>query len=58
MSKDHVDTGVDLHIAQLLGEGKTWLLIHPHGHHPLMERLNPAAEKGLQKVNACQPFPP
>jgi hypothetical protein len=49
MSKDPVDLGVDLHIAQLLIEltvGTTWPRIHPHGSHPLTEQLNPAAKKG------------
>jgi hypothetical protein len=51
MSKDPVDTGVDLHIVQLLRVGTvgtTWPCIHPHGHLPLVERLNPVAEKGPQ----------
>jgi hypothetical protein len=40
---------VDLCITQLLEEGTvetTWPRIHPIGHHPLVERLNLAAEKG------------
>jgi hypothetical protein len=53
MSKDPMDIGVDLCIAQLLGEGMvgtTWPRIHPQGRHSLMERFNPTAEKGPQKV--------
>jgi hypothetical protein len=46
-----MDICVDLCISQLPP-------IHTHGHHPLTERLNLAAEKGLQKVHARQPFPP
>jgi hypothetical protein len=47
-----------LYITQLLEEGMvgiTWSRIHPHGHLPLMERLNPAAKKGSQEVCARQP---
>jgi hypothetical protein len=54
MSKAPTDPGVDLHIAQLLGEGTvgiTWPRIHRHGHLLLTERLNPAAKKGPQKVS-------
>jgi hypothetical protein len=49
MSKDPVDTGIDLHIAQLLREGKVGTngpRIHTHGRHPLAERLNLVVEKG------------
>jgi hypothetical protein len=56
-----MDTGVDLRIAQLLKEGMirtTWPRIHPHGDHPLAERLDLLAEKGSQEVHARQPFPP
>jgi hypothetical protein len=59
MSKDPVDLSVDLCIAQLLEEGTigtTWHRIHPHGHLPLIEQLNPTTEKGLQKIRARQPF--
>jgi hypothetical protein len=61
MSKEPMDRGVDLHTAQLLVEGMvgtTWPQIHPHGRHPMTERLNPATKKGPQKVYAHQPFPP
>jgi hypothetical protein len=50
MSKDHVDPGADLHIAQLFvlrTIGTTWPRIHPHGSQPLVEWLNFAVEKGL-----------
>jgi hypothetical protein len=49
MSKDHVDSGVDLSITKFLGEWvvmTTLPLIHPRGHPPLMKQLNPMAEKG------------
>jgi hypothetical protein len=55
MSKDPVDLGVDLCIAQLLEEGMVrtiWPWIHLHGSCPVTEWLNPAAEKGPQKVRA------
>jgi hypothetical protein len=51
ISRDPVDTGVDLRIDQLLGEGTvgtTWLRIYPHGHHLMAERLNPVAKKGTR----------
>jgi hypothetical protein len=52
MSKDPTNLGVDLHIAQLLGEGTTWHRIRPHGHLSLTERMNLVAEKGPQEVRA------
>jgi hypothetical protein len=61
MSMDPVNMGADLPITQLFRKGMvgaTWPRIHPHGHLPLMERLNLAAKKGLQEVRACQPSMP
>jgi hypothetical protein len=58
MSKDHVDLGIDLRIAQLHGElavRTTWPQIHPYGRPPLTERLNQMAKKGLRKICPRQP---
>jgi hypothetical protein len=59
MSKNPLDLGVDLCIAQLYGEGTTgtiWPWIHPFGHLSPMKELDPVAEKGLQELRAHQPF--
>jgi hypothetical protein len=59
MSKDPVDPGVDLCIAQLLEEGMvrtTSPQIHPHVNRSLMEWLNPVTENGLHEVHARQPL--
>jgi hypothetical protein len=61
MSKDLTGPSVELHIAQLHGEGTvrtTWPWIHPHGSHPLTKRLNLAVEKGPRKVHTRQPLLP
>jgi hypothetical protein len=58
MSKNPLDPGVDLHIAQLFGEGMirtTWPRIHPHRHFSLMEWLNGVIDKGPHEVHAHQP---
>jgi hypothetical protein len=50
-----MDSGVDLCIVKHFREGTvgaTWPRIHLHGSFPLTECLNPAAEKGPQKVHA------
>jgi hypothetical protein len=55
---DLVDSGVNLHRSQLLGESvveTTWPQIQSHLRHPLSELLNPATENVHKR---CMPVSP
>jgi hypothetical protein len=57
LTKNHSDSGVDIHIVQLyeeaiVGIARPW--IDPHGHLPSTEWLDVAADYGLLGVRTHQ----